>query len=474
MKGIWLDRIAILVSIIMLMLYLSTMSISLDDEDSAHFALGIREFNVTKYQPHPPGFPAYIGMGMLLNTFVGNGLLALTLLSALSGAGCVYVFYLLLREMANRRVALMSSFLMAITPLFWLNSVKALSDMPGLFFTLLSLFFVYNYHKHSRRRNLLIGALVAGIAAGVRIHSAAILIPVILYSALLCRKDRKSALMAGGVFALTVLAWLVPVMLVTGPAEYVNVIGEQLAFRAEVPEISLVGSGTGDILERVIGFPYFFLLEGYGINLAGLGILSVALLVLMAALFGMFLREMTFRDERFLFLLSGVLPYLIMVFVFFPPFNPRYLLVIVPIISVCLVKAILFFESKKRWMVLSLLAFLLLFHSVYLASIIKSVPSPPVQLIGYVNDDYEPGDVILLPGFAERYFAYYGTSLGVLPAESTDCETIRSTPMEGSRVFSVVQKDCQGIGSVKVMEFSRDSRVHIKRSRIGLYELLPI
>lgn len=471
MKEIWFDRIAIGLSLMMLFLYISTMSISLDDEDSAHFALGLNDFDITKYQPHPPGFPVYIGMGMIFNSLLGNELLALTLISALSGAGCVYVFYLLVREMLNRKIALMSSFMMGITPLFWLNSLKALSDMTGLLFTLLSLFFVYYYMKHSSRRNLLIGALLAGIAAGVRVHSAAILVPVILYSTLLYRKDRTSALKAAGVFLAASLLWLVPVMVITGPADYVNALGGQLAFRADKPDISLIGAGSGsDVLGRVVGFPYFFLLEGYGINLAGLGALSAILLVMMAALFGMLLRELNFRDERFLFFLSGILPYIILVFVFLPPFNPRYLLITVPVISLSLTMTIMKFRHRLRISLFALLVFLLLFHSVFLAGIIRAVPSPPVQLIGYVNGDYEPGDVILLPGFAERYFAYYGTSMDILPAETLDCEMIEGIIMGGGRVLSAVYMECDGLEMIKVMDFSRDPRVHIKRSRISLYE----
>ena len=36
---------------------------TLEDIDSVNFALGIRDFDVAKHRPHPPGYPVYIALG---------------------------------------------------------------------------------------------------------------------------------------------------------------------------------------------------------------------------------------------------------------------------------------------------------------------------------------------------------------------------------------------------------------------------
>src|ERR1044072_4732678 len=36
---------------------------SLEDIDSINFALGLRHFDLALHQPHPPGYPLYIGLG---------------------------------------------------------------------------------------------------------------------------------------------------------------------------------------------------------------------------------------------------------------------------------------------------------------------------------------------------------------------------------------------------------------------------
>ena len=35
---------------------------SLEDIDSINFALGVGDFDVAKHQPHPPGYPVFIGL----------------------------------------------------------------------------------------------------------------------------------------------------------------------------------------------------------------------------------------------------------------------------------------------------------------------------------------------------------------------------------------------------------------------------
>ena len=107
-KNMNLDKIAILFSIVIFIVYLSTLSISLDDEDSAHFALGLKEFNVTKYQPHAPGFPVYMAIGVFFNTIFRNEIFSLTFMSAMFGAFSVFVFYLLTKEMFSKEIALVS------------------------------------------------------------------------------------------------------------------------------------------------------------------------------------------------------------------------------------------------------------------------------------------------------------------------------------------------------------------------------
>src|SRR5918995_6312034 len=43
--------------------HLPFLAPSLEDIDSINFALGLREFDVARHQPHPPGYPLYVALG---------------------------------------------------------------------------------------------------------------------------------------------------------------------------------------------------------------------------------------------------------------------------------------------------------------------------------------------------------------------------------------------------------------------------
>jgi hypothetical protein len=49
-----------------LAVHLPSLAPSLEDIDSINFALGLRDFDPARHQPHPPGSPVYIALGRLL------------------------------------------------------------------------------------------------------------------------------------------------------------------------------------------------------------------------------------------------------------------------------------------------------------------------------------------------------------------------------------------------------------------------
>src|SRR5918996_5102631 len=85
--------------------HLPFLAPSLEDIDSINFALGLREFNVAKHQPHPPGYPIYIALGRMSLAAVRAvapalersraEAMALALWSAIAGAVAVVAAFLL-------------------------------------------------------------------------------------------------------------------------------------------------------------------------------------------------------------------------------------------------------------------------------------------------------------------------------------------------------------------------------------------
>src|SRR5712691_4428627 len=195
--------------------YLAFLSPSLDDWDSVNFLRAISYFDMRLQQPHPPGYPAYIFLARVINFFTHDPHAALALLSAISAALCVLVFY----RLASGFGAGLAALPLAVMPLFWLNAEMALSDVPGLLFAVAAVWLLNRALPRGQpgvhRGYLLAGCDAAGLGAGVRPQDAVVPLAVVgLYVAplLLARLGRRALselLLATGSFLGACLLWFV-------------------------------------------------------------------------------------------------------------------------------------------------------------------------------------------------------------------------------------------------------------------------
>src|SRR5215208_1164609 len=131
---------------------------SLEDIDSINFALGLRHFDPALHQPHPPGYPLYIGLGHVSMTALSwlvpslPGLrveaVALAVWSLAGGALAIVagaMFYRALEDVFPEEAARLpralvtgAAALLAVAPLSSISGLRPLSDMPGLALTLLA------------------------------------------------------------------------------------------------------------------------------------------------------------------------------------------------------------------------------------------------------------------------------------------------------------------------------------------------
>jgi len=479
-RGMDIDRIAAYFSIAVFIVYLSTMSISLDDEDSVHFALGLTNYNITLLQPHTPGFPVYILMGKSFNAILMNGLLSLTILSALFGALSVFIFYLLAREMLDKETALAASVLTAFTPMFWLTSLKALSDIVGLGFALLTLLLLYDYIRHGGRFYLYAGALLGGISTGIRLHTFFIVLPVLAYCLFFHRKGISTGFVALALFFVAIIAWVVPVVLLTGVGEYAHAAIVQVDFISRNPQLSAVGAAMTQpyIAARVEAFSYNFLVGGYSIDAKNLSASDVLLILLIAIILLLGAKKVRkIRDKRALFLLLSVAFYIPLIFFTLPPAHSRYMLILVPYISLIFASIIMGMNASDRikyGFILALLV-LLLISAVPLAVEIRTIPAAPVQLAEYVKQNYGNDTIFMAQGYLHQYFEYY--RVGIPKASLLDCEkiyTMFSSNKNATVISNLVPTACRGIKYRRVAGFYRNPEVHEKYNLLNLYQIAPV
>jgi hypothetical protein len=217
-----------------LVMHLPYLPLSLEDIDSINFALGLEEFDPTRHQPHPPGYPIYIAFGRaslaLISLLwpelsrVSAEALALSLWSALGGAGaivaCGFVFAAFRQHDQTPRATVgLAVMLLATAPLFWVTGLRPMSDMPGLAVALGAQALLLR--GLSNPGSLITGALVTGLAAGVRSQTLWLTMPLFLAALLAHRRagpiwlaSRPIAAFAGGA-----AAWAVPLVILSGGFE---------------------------------------------------------------------------------------------------------------------------------------------------------------------------------------------------------------------------------------------------------------
>jgi hypothetical protein len=236
-KAIWSFALAS----IFLAAHLAFLPPTLEDLDSMNFALGVRDFDLSKHQPHAPGYPVFIALGKLSHAVWPSEAGSLSWWSAFFGALSVFPLLVLYRSFEaldrpvddadrDRRAALAT--LVAVTsPLFWFTSLRPLSDVTGLAFALTSqACLAWAFVRRRRQPNpdpatiaesgrmIVAGAFMAGLAVGVRTQMVWLTVPLLAF-VLVDRAGRGAAgaiLGSAMTFSIGVLIWAVPLLIAAG------------------------------------------------------------------------------------------------------------------------------------------------------------------------------------------------------------------------------------------------------------------
>jgi len=470
------------------LLYLACRSISLDDFDSISFALALRDLNLVKQQPQPPGFPVYVALGRLLLALRPDPRWALTTLSALSGAGAVAATFGLGHRLSEgkARVGLAAALLVGLAPAFWLASEKALSDVPGLALTLAAILGLA-LAPQAPGAIAAVG-LLAGLSLGCRPQNLLGLVPFGLYALhglwRARRWGRMGLYLAGG--TLGVALWLVPLAAASGGwGSYLGLV--QVHGRHVWAADSLFGHGplgATIVRARLMQFGTTFFGEVLGLplgqqaaagSLLALGAVSVAALVA-AALMA--------RPRRAVVLLLAWLALGLAQSLLFESLERSRLLV--PLLPpLALLAALALARLPLPAFAASLvLAGALLFGQTWpIARILATQAAPPVQATAYVQRHGTPDDTLLaaagsyrhvqyaLAGFRTHYLYYLdeaalaadvasGRYRQVVIFDRDAFQGVQEAFLEGDRYVATAD-----------LTFARDARAHREHGEVRLVVL---
>ena len=217
--------------LIFLAAHLALLPRALEDIDSVNFALGVRDFDVARHQPHPPGYPVFIALAKMSTVALRAASVdaaatrGLAIWSVLAGTAALPALLLLFRRLEGREsVAWCATLLVAASPLFWFAALRPLSDMLGFAAVM---WVIALLAGPMSARSFALAALLAGVAVGIRSQTAVVTLPALALALGRARSVRFGAI-ATAALAAGVLAWAIPLLVASGgPGAYLQALGSQ-------------------------------------------------------------------------------------------------------------------------------------------------------------------------------------------------------------------------------------------------------
>ena len=181
--------------------------------DSVNFAYALREFDVAKEQPHPPGYIMYVWLTRLVDLLFDDAQTTMVSISIVASALAVVALFYLGRAMFDRQTGLIAALLLATSPLFWFYGEIALPHSLDILLVIVGVWWLYETMR-GQTRYLYPATILLAIAGGVRQQTIIFLAPLILFA--LRRIGWKQFLTAGALGAAICLLWFIPLMAQNG------------------------------------------------------------------------------------------------------------------------------------------------------------------------------------------------------------------------------------------------------------------
>ena len=278
-------------ALVFLVAHLPFLPSTLEDIDSINFALGVREFDVARHQPHPPGYPIFIALGKVSTPLLrAAGLAApeprgLAVWSTVAGTALIFLLFTMFRALEGLRSgradspaisggyaesalapldtakctsgvrpqtggvrpqtgrsgvgpaagidrrAWWATAVVAACPLFWFTALRPLSDMTGLAAAVgAQALLIAVIAGRGTSRTVLWGAFLAGLAIGVRSQTFLLTLPLLALALVTPGRRLRAFDRAAAVAAagLGVFAWGIPLMVASGGwSAYAGALGSQ-------------------------------------------------------------------------------------------------------------------------------------------------------------------------------------------------------------------------------------------------------
>ena len=200
--------------IICILSRVSTSIYYVEDIDSLRFSLSVLEYDITKLQPHFPGYPIFCFFVKVIHFFIGNMGVSFSIVGGLSTFFIVYYLLRIFNTGLKSYEGLYIALLILLNPLFWLMSNRYMPDLMGLAISLSAIYYLIFSQRHGK--HLEKGFFLSGILAGIRLsYLPLVFLPLIkIFNS---NEIKRTVLVKYFLFGISI--WFIPMIFITGPSD---------------------------------------------------------------------------------------------------------------------------------------------------------------------------------------------------------------------------------------------------------------
>lgn len=452
----------ILIITVLLTLSLTTRLIFaydyLEDWDSVQFAIALHRYSIVDNLPHAPGYPLYILMAKFLNLFFQNDTKSLVYLSVFLGFLCVIPLYLLTKKMFNLKIAFLASLLFTLLPVSWSLSEVALTNIPGQFFLISFIYFLY---RAKALKGILLASLFGGFILGVRFTEFPIIALLTLFKVITSRRRLLTLSLSLVFFLVGLFFWLIPLILLN-PESFFK--GYENIARYIFKHDSLLGQGTllASFKHRISQFWI----------LSQIGFTKIFIVSLLFSLFFTLKKYLNFKSFQFTVL--WLVAYLVPLLTLYNLEVTRYLLPLAAPLAILLAFAIFEIKSKTHIaFIVLLLTASLTFSSVDQLKRFNKTASPTQSAIEYVKSHLNPAETTVVPTLTFRHFQYYASEFSVVTEDQIDHIRFAQTKYYVIDYLPIKAriKELANFEIIESKEFNGDKDIFNRVNKVSIYLL---
>ncbi|HEV7574389.1 MAG TPA: hypothetical protein VGQ21_23055 [Thermoanaerobaculia bacterium] len=390
------------------------------ENDEFLFAEAVKNFDPSRYHPHPPGFPLLVLIGKVFAWFIHDPWRALVVFSIVAAPiGFVAISRAFRNWIDDPDLAVCGALIYYFSASMLVHGTLALSDGPAMMFLGLALFAISSPHDAEHDRNAIAVGIWTSAAIGTRPQLMIPIAPMLIIALLQMRtmRQRAACVIAFGLFS---AMWFLPLVDAAGGLEATRLYEAKQARYVAAHDASLSRGGKS-LVQLVVRF----LFHPWGTKYVTLPLFACALLGVAA--FARRLRRDKFRSTLWPLVAFTIVQLIFELGWMDPADAARYSL---PVMIVIALLAALGLDAVKRSVkinatpviVTAIFAIATLAYVWPLVGARTKVASPPAAAAAFANANLPVRSVVAYDVALKPHAEYLLSRFRVVPIERAIAE----------------------------------------------------